>query len=109
MRDRQEKERVVRNEVAFRAVNENIELGREPEDETLIRFVCECGDAGCTRLIELTAAEYAEVRGDGRRFAVFGDHVFPDVERVVAEHGRYTVIEKIDESAVTAEETDPRG
>ena len=108
MLDREGKERVVRNEATFRDVNENIELGIEHDDETLIRFVCECGDASCARLIELTAREYEDLRAHPRRFAVVDGHVFEETEVVITRNERYAVVEKVDPSARLADATDPR-
>ena len=37
-------ERIGRNEATFRSINEDIERGRDAEDDhTLVGFVCECG------------------------------------------------------------------
>jgi hypothetical protein len=58
----------------------------------------------------MTLAEYESLRADPRRFAVARDHVMADVERVVAETDRYTVVAKREgiPEAVAVEE-DPRG
>src|SRR6185437_13065722 len=56
-------ERIARNEATFRRINEDIERGRDCDDDTtLVGFVCECGSVDCGRLIELTPAEYEQVR-----------------------------------------------
>ena len=61
------------------------------------------------RLIAITIAEYERVRGDPRHFAVFREHVVPDVERVVDETERFVVVEKREGlPAEIAEEEDPR-
>ena len=39
---------------------------------------------------------------------VLEGHDSPEVERVVERHERYVVVEKHDEAATVAEETDPR-
>ena len=50
-------ERIGRNEATFRSINEDIERGRDAEDDrTLVGFVCECGWAECSRLIALPPA-----------------------------------------------------
>lgn len=102
-------ERIARNEATFRRINEDIERGRDADDDTtLVGFVCECGSADCGRLIELTPAEYEEVRKDPFRFAIVPGHEIVDVERIVERHDRYAVVRKLDEAGAVAKETDPR-
>jgi hypothetical protein len=102
-------ERIARNEVTFRLINEDIERGRDAEDDhTLVGFVCECGSAECSRLIELTPAEYEGVRSDPCRFAIVNGHEVPSVETVVERHDRYAIVRKLASSGAIAKETDPR-
>ena len=102
-------ERIARNEATFRRINEDIGRGRDAEDDTtLVGFVCECGDSECSRLIEMTPAEYQRVRSDPRHFAVVNGHEIPDVERVLDRTDRYTVVEKQPPGDVIAAEMDPR-
>ena len=102
-------ERIGRNEATFRSINEDIERGRDAEDDrTLVGFVCECGSAGCSRLIELTPAEYEAVRSDPCRFAIVDGHELLEVEEVVERHDRYAVVRKLEASGTVAKETDPR-
>ena len=103
------RERVARNEATFRRINEDIGRGRDAEDDiTLVGFVCECGDAECSRLIEMTPAEYARVRSDSRHFAIVNGHEIPEVERVLSRSERYAVVEKQPPTDRIAIETDPR-
>lgn len=102
-------ERIGRNEATFRRINEDIERGRDAEDDsTLIGFVCECGMADCARLIELTPAEYERIRSDPFRFAIVNGHEMPSVESVVERNDRYAVVRKFAASGAVAKETDPR-
>jgi hypothetical protein len=102
-------ERIGLNEAAFRRINEDIGRGREAEDDTtLVGFVCECGQADCSRLIEMTPAEYERLRADARHFAVVAGHEIPFAECVVERTDRYHVVEKRPQTAPLAEETDPR-
>jgi len=102
-------ERIARNEVAYRDVNEAIRSGRTGQDASRPRaFVCECGQLGCNELLELTLEEYEGVRAEPRRFFMIGGHEIPDVETIVERHERYIVAEKIGEEAGIADETDPR-
>jgi hypothetical protein len=105
--DSQDKQRVAMNEATFRKVNEGMEVGQDPGG--LLTFICECGRLGCTQLIELTRAEYEELRSNSRRFALLAGHEIEDVERVVERHDRYLVVEKLgDVAGEIVEHTDPR-
>lgn len=100
-------ERVARNEVTFRRVNEGIEEGRN-EREGLVPFICECGVLRCTEVIQLTLHEYERVRADPRCFVAACGHV-TDADETVHEYDRYWVIRKRDGPlADLAERTDPR-
>jgi hypothetical protein len=89
--------RIARNEATFRRINEDIERGRDAEDEsTLIGFVCECGQIDCSRLIELTPHEYEQVRSDPCHFAIVDGHEVPSVEEVLERNTRYSVVRKRD-------------
>jgi hypothetical protein len=102
-------ERIARNEATFRRINEDIGRGRDAEDDTtLVGFVCECGDGECSRLIEMTPAEYQAVRADPRHFAIVNGHEIPGVERVLRRTDRYAVVEKQPPSDRIVTEMDPR-
>ena len=102
-------ERIGRNEATFRRINEDIDRGRDAEDDsTLVGFVCECGLSDCARLIELTPAEYERVRADPCRFAIVNGHEIPSAETVVERYERYAVVRKFEASGAVAKETDPR-
>lgn len=102
--------RIAKNEAIARQINEGIEDAMTSlSPKGYVRMVCECGSPDCDQLIAITVAEYEDARRDATRFVVTGDHVIPDVERVVAETERYTVVEKREGTpAAVAEETDPR-
>ena len=103
-------ERVARNEVATRDINERLEESHDAGDaEGTVRMLCECGDPKCERVLAITTEEYEAVRENARRFVVVHEHVGPDVERVVRDAGRFLVVEKRDgEPAEVAEDEDPR-
>jgi hypothetical protein len=89
-------ERVVKNEVAFREHNArraDLEVEVLPDEETLL-LVCECGDGGCVRAVEVTAAEYEWARARADQFIVLPGHVFPEYEDVIRESGRHAVVRK---------------
>lgn len=73
-----------------------------------VRFRCECARLGCNLLIELTMAEYEEVRSHPRRFMLISGHEVPKLERVVERHAGHVRVEKLDEAGEVAEEADPR-
>lgn len=72
-------------------------------------YVCECSDPACKTRIGLTRPEYEAVRGYPTRFAIATDHENPEVDQLVSETGRYTVVQKIAGNAARiARETDRR-
>ncbi len=103
--------RVGKNEVMFREVNERLrELG---EGFSLVseeaEFVCECADPSCVDRITMSLAAYEEVRADAKRFFVVTGHELPEFEKVLAEHERYLVVEKLPGGAAgVAIREDPR-
>ena len=102
--------RAARNESISREINEGLEDAQASAGApTFLRLVCECGQQQCDHLLALTLHEYEELREDPRRFAVARDHDRPEVELVVRETERFTVVEKREGTpAVVAEELDPR-
>ena len=102
-------ERVAKNEILFRQVNErilHIEGDRWRVDP--VDFMCECGDITCTRVVQLSLEEYKRVRSDPTHFGVIPGHEIPDVELVVETHPNYLVVEKAGEMRERAEAADPR-
>jgi len=57
-------------------------------------FICECGDAGCTKGIVLTNGEYDAIRVHPTRFAIAVGHEMERVERLVAVNEQFSVVEK---------------
>jgi malonyl CoA-acyl carrier protein transacylase len=104
------KERVARNESSARQINEGIEEAqRDLRSKAFVRMLCECGRDECDRVIAITTSEYETVRSSSLRFAVVGEHVIGDVERVVEETDRFVVVEKREgTSAAVADDEDPR-
>jgi hypothetical protein len=101
--------RIASNESVFRRINEGIERGQWPGDEaSLVGFRCECAQLGCNSVVELTIAEYEDVRAHPRRFVVAPDHAFPEAERVVDARPNFVVVEKRDQAGAAAEASDPR-
>jgi hypothetical protein len=104
--------RIVLNEAAFRAVNEQIAplneafAGLGVED---VAVICECGDLACLNQFTVSTAEYRRVRADPLLFLVEPGHELPEAEDVVARHDRYLVVRKrAGESEQIARASDPR-
>jgi hypothetical protein len=103
-------ERLAKNEVLFRSVNEAIEQqalrfgGIDDEYE----FVCECSAADCVERVTLTVRQYEQVRAEGARFVLAPGHADPEVELVVHGTANHDVVEKDGAAGVIAEQADPR-
>jgi hypothetical protein len=104
------KERIARNEGAFRALNESLEAsvhrGR-PAGE-FAGFVCECGDPTCEATVRLELPAYEAVRHDSQLFILVPGHEAPDTEDVVDDGDGYVVVRKHDDVAQTVRRSDPR-
>ena len=107
--DHEIKRRIGGNEAAFRKVNETLRATKPLADaDELFPFRCECGVLGCNRLVELTVPEYEAVRRWPTRFFILDGHEITETERVVERHHRFVVVQKEDDSARVAVDTDPR-
>jgi hypothetical protein len=103
--------RLAANEALFREVNERVAEVAEQflAGESRVDFSCECGDRACGEQIAMTVGDYEALRSEATHFAVVPGHEVPDIERVVARHPNYFVVEKQDPDAEeVARETDPR-
>jgi hypothetical protein len=101
--------RIGHNEALFRDVNEALARTKtDSAEDRLHPFRCECGALGCNQLIELTMPEYEAVRAHPTRFALTPGHDIPEAERVVERHDRYAVVQKVEDAAEVARDTDPR-
>jgi hypothetical protein len=102
-------ERLSRNEVLFREVNERIEELQSGQGVGGYHdFLCECGDKSCIEQISLTLVEYEGIRSDPTQFVVLPGHEIADIESIVQKGERFSVVRKQEEAAVIAERTDPR-
>ena len=98
-----------RRQSLFREVNEQIERLAENFDLLeQVPIICECASTECNGQIELTQAEYENLRRVPTHFAVLPGHDIPDVERVVEQNERFITVEKFGESALAAINLDPR-
>ena len=103
-------ERIALNESRFREINDRLaaDLTKLPERPEVISFVCECGRASCTAVLELSGPEYESVRANSRRFVVMAGHELPDVETVVGQVSGHAVVEKRPDTGPIVDATDPR-
>src|SRR6478672_2147907 len=98
-----------RNQLIFREVNERIaELNGDGNETGVSLFICECSDRACAESLEITPAEYEQVRADGARFIVLRGHEQPEVEHVVDGRARFVVVEMGGAEATLAREANPR-
>ena len=104
-------ERMALNEAASREINQEIEQAHRDEPPgRLMTITCECALRSCDRLIEITMAEYQDVRSDPRQFAIVPEHFIGDIERIVFENDRFAVVAKrAGTPADVVTENDPRG
>ena len=97
--------RIASNESLFREVNDRIEelaIFHDFGASSRLGLVCECPNLDCTASIELTVAEYEDVRFHADRFAIAPEHDVPQFEVIVARNGRYWTAEKTAKAAEVA-------
>ena len=107
-------ERLAKNEIVFRDVNERIEKmalshGQALRDRRDLGFLCECSNVDCTLRLLLTLGEYEHARTDPNQFVVALGHELPEIEEVVFVADTYQFVRKHGSAAVIAEASDPRG
>ncbi len=100
-------ERIALNESRLRKINDDLrsDLAKLPHEPDVIPFVCECGEASCAAIVELTVPEYEAIRANSRRFMVIAGHEKPDVEYVVGQTSGHSVVEKRPESGPLVDAT----
>jgi hypothetical protein len=94
-------ERIAENEAVFRRLNESIEAATEL-GATDATFVCECADARCRAVVQVSISEYERVRADDTRFLVAPGHAGEQEARTVERHPNYDVIAKTGYAAALA-------
>lgn len=88
------------NQMLFRSVNERIlEISDSVPPSEAMSFLCECADTTCMKTIDLTPAEYEAAHDEPTHFPILPGHEWPEVERIVARHETYIVVEKIEVAA----------
>jgi hypothetical protein len=103
-------ERLAKNEVLFRTLNENIaSLAGTLGERTPYEFICECASPGCFRRIIMTLGDYERVRSSDTQFLMAAAHVDIEIERVVEHHEDYVVVKKDGLAGHVAQGDDPSG
>jgi hypothetical protein len=101
------------NQSLFRSGNERLKKFNEEWFGTVLPrggWVCECANDTCLEHIEMASSEYEAVRQNGAHFFVApsDEHVWPDVENVIARNDHYWVVEKTGHAHDLAKRADPR-
>jgi hypothetical protein len=87
-------ERVARNEVAAREINEAIEQADTRPANSFIHLLCECGLGDCERVLAITRPVYEHVRTDPHQFVILPSHLISDVEDVMQEGDGFLIVAK---------------
>ena len=82
-------QRLVRSQILFREVNEQVCEVVNPVAFPL-EFLCECSDQECTETMALDLAEYDRIRSHANLFLVALGHERPAVDRVIDQGEGYT-------------------
>lgn len=91
-------ERVARNEVLYRDVNDNIRKSAIDGRHEDAHFICECGSSDCEERIALPMDAYRSIRKSELHFFVKPGHEIPRAEAVLERHPTYVVVRKPEEA-----------
>jgi hypothetical protein len=91
-----QEERMRENEELFRTLNERLvdQVADTLEDDRVVPFLCECADDLCMARMEMTLAEFEQLRAEDGTFGVLPGHAVDDGEVVVRELDAYHVVRK---------------
>lgn len=87
-------ERLAKNEILFREINERLDEMSVPWSKTT-DYLCECSELSCTEIVELTNDQYERVRSRATVFVVTPGHERPEIERVVEANEGFLLVEKV--------------
>lgn len=93
-------ERLVRNQMLLREVNDRIAdiFGGTEEifvgEDSLTEFLCECSNSDCTATLALSLLEYRGIRSSPNLFVLLPGHETAEVDRVVEAHATFSLVEK---------------
>jgi RES domain-containing protein len=102
-------EAAARNEEVVRSVNVRIDEAAEQHNVSApLPFHCECSDASCVEKLSVAPEEYQRILDERFHFIVIPGHENDGVERVVASHANYLVVEKTGEARAQIERDHPQ-
>jgi hypothetical protein len=103
-------ERLARNEILFRDINEQVEFIAPRLDgaERAYAFYCECSNVDCTLQVPMSLVDYEAVRSDATLFVVAPGHELPEIEEVVRRSDAFQVVKKHGGAANLVAAQDPR-
>ena len=103
-------ERIALNDSTFRAANEQIaDYASDHEFVEQVPFICECATESCLVVVDLSLAEYEEVRSSPTRFFVAPGHQGSEGDvSMLEDRERYVLIEKGGRAGEVATDLDPR-
>ena len=88
--------RLARNRALSRSLNNRVvKISQTSETFGALTFMCECGIYACRERVHATVTEYTGIRLQPTHFLVCPDHVIEVVDSVIADCGRYTVVDDI--------------
>jgi hypothetical protein len=87
------KDRLAKNEVLFRNVNDRI-IELDDQWHVFHDLICECANTSCMAVMRMSLGEYRSLRINPQRFGVLPGHEIPDLEEVIQRNDRYLVVEK---------------
>jgi hypothetical protein len=104
-------ERLAKNEIIFRDVNERIKDAADAGGAVAARdlgFLCECSNVDCTLRLRVSVADYERARTEPSQFIVALGHELPEIEHVVFLGEGFQIVSKEGAAAALAEDRDPR-
>ena len=87
--------RIRKNQVVFREVNQRIADISRRHDEPASGFLCECRQAGCTSIIDLSLSDYQALRDGEDFFIVAPGHCVEGVDRLVESRQGYDLLVQV--------------
>jgi hypothetical protein len=99
-------ERLARNQVVFREVNESL-LELMDASPGTTEFLCECSSPECTDPVLLTILEYERIRSRSNQFVVIPGHELTEIEEVTWASDSYFLVRRL-YGARYPEQTGPR-
>jgi hypothetical protein len=110
MPSQSQEERIARNDSTFRAANEQIaSYAGDHGFVDRVPFICECATESCVTIVDLSLAEYEEVRASPTRFFVAPGHQGSEGHvSMLEDRDRYLLVEKDGRAGEVATELDPR-